>query len=412
MAANSRTGSVFGLGNGFRAGHVAGIEVRLDWSLVIVFVLIASTLAGGLFPAWHPDWSVAQSVLTALGAAVLFLVSVLLHELSHAIVGRRRGIGVRCITLFVFGGIAQMESEPKRWRDELWMTIVGPLTSMLIGGACLWIATAIAGREPDFEDPRRWLAGLGALPTLLVWLGQINLVLALFNLVPAFPLDGGRVLRATLWGVSGDLRRATRWASMGGQAFAWALMAVGFAIMMGADIPPFGGGLLSGLWLAFIGWFLNNAAVQSYRQLIVQETLRDLPVSRLMQTDLAVVPVDLEVERFVDEHLLRSPQQSFPVMSGDELAGLVTLDDVRRLERARWRDARLAEIMTPRGQLVTVNAQDDALEAIAALGRGQHSQGPVLDRGRLVGLLRLQDIPRWLALHDSGDEAPRHSFAR
>jgi len=211
---------------GIRLGRIAGIEVFADWSLLLIFFIIAFGLATGMFPAWHPEWPAALAWATALGAAALFLASVLVHGIG--------GIKVRRITLFMLGGMAHMEREPPTWRSELAMAAVGPVTSLVLGLAFLWLAGLFAGPlDVDLNDPSEALAQLSPLATLLLWLGPVNILLAVFNLVPGFPLDGGRVLRAILWGATGSLRRATRWASLGG------------------------------LWLMLIGWFLNNAALVS-----------------------------------------------------------------------------------------------------------------------------------------------------
>ncbi|MFA7386954.1 MAG: site-2 protease family protein, partial [Thiohalobacteraceae bacterium] len=242
------------MGNGFHLGRIAGIDVRVDWSLSIIFFLISFSLAVGLFPAWHPDWGPGISWLTALVAALAFFASVLAHELSHALVGRAQGIEVKRITLFIFGGMAHMENEPRAWKAELWMAIVGPITSLVLG--LLFLALTWSSLDPgtvDPENPAALFAALAPVPTVLLWLGNINIVLAVFNMVPGFPLDGGRVLRALLWGVTGDMRRATRWASQAGQMFAWILIGTGVAMMLGIQVPFFGSGVLPGLWLAFIG---------------------------------------------------------------------------------------------------------------------------------------------------------------
>src|SRR5690242_19429734 len=300
--------------------RIAGIDVTVDWSLLIIFALITTSLAAGLFPQWHPAWSPATSWLTALAAAVLFFVSVLAHELSHALVGRANGIRVKRITLFVFGGMAQMEQEPGRWPAELWMAIVGPITSLVIGIACV-LAAGAATLASDVPDLERFLASLDPGRTLLLWLGQINIVLALFNLVPAFPLDGGRVLRAVLWGATDDLRRATRWASALGQLFAGFLIAAGIAMVLGISLPYLGSGAANGVWLAFIGWFLNNAALMSYRQLLTRELLHDVPVGRLMIRQLETVWPDMPLDMLVSNFLVRSDQRAFPVLEGERLAG-------------------------------------------------------------------------------------------
>jgi Zn-dependent protease len=391
---------------GFRLGQVAGIEVQIDWSLLIVFVLISTSLALGLFPAWHPDWSAALSWLVALTAAVLFFGSVLAHELSHALVGRMQGITVRRITLFVFGGVAQLEREPHEWRAELWMAIVGPATSLALALVCLLAAAAFAGNVPiDMQDPQRVFAALGVLPTLLVWLGQVNLILALFNLVPGFPLDGGRVLRAVMWGLTGNLRRATRLASAAGQGFAWLLIGLGLSMMLGARVPFFGTGPIAGLWLAFIGWFLNNAALVSYRQLLVREALEDVPVSRLMLTRFAVVPPDMTVNALVQEHVLRSDQRVFPVLDRERLIGMVCLRDVHALDRAAWESTPVRDIMTPLERVTWVNPGQDALEALAVLAQKNVNQLPVIENGRVRGLVRREDILKWLSLYGEADAA-------
>ena len=263
-------------------------------------------------------------------------------------VGRALGIPVNRITLFIFGGMAHMEGEPPSWRSELGMAIVGPVTSLVLGFLFLWLAGAVAGPvEVDPEAPADALAALGPLATLLMWLGPINIMLGLFNLVPGFPLDGGRVLRAILWGATGDHLRATRWASRGGQAFAWLLMGLGLMMILGFRVPVFGAGLAGGLWLAFIGWFLNNAALVSYRQLLVRDALENVPVSRLMQTRFTSVAPDLKVASLVDEHLMPSGQRCFPVVQDGGFRGLVCLRDLQRRPRETWGSTTVEEIMTP-----------------------------------------------------------------
>ncbi len=390
-------------GHRLRVGHIAGIAVELDWSLLIIFTLITVALAIGLFPAWHPEWSAITAWVAGLGAATLFLLSVLAHEFAHALVGRRRGITIRQITLFVFGGMAHMDNEPQRWRDEFWMAIAGPLASLVIGATCLLLAGVLIGPvEFDPEAPEALLAELGLVPSVLLWLGQINIILAIFNMVPGFPLDGGRVLRALLWGMTGDMRRATRWASLGGQAFAWTLIGLGVAMAVGVQVPVFGAGLVGGLWLMFIGWFLNNAALVSYRQLVTRDALESVPVSRLMCTGLESVEASLPVERLVTQHLMHREQRAYPVTDAGRLAGLVTLRDVRALSSERWPETPVGQIMTPAERLVSVAPEDDAFEVLSLLGQRNLNQVPVLARDQVLGLVRREDIVRWLAL--LGDE--------
>jgi len=390
---------------GLRLGRIAGIEIAADWSLLIIFWLITFTLAVGVFPGWHPDWGAALSWATALAAALLFFASVLVHELSHALVGRAHGIVIRRITLFMFGGMAQMENEPSTWRAEFAMAIVGPLASLALGITFLGLAAIIsAPLDVDPDKPQEALAALAPLPTLLAWLGPVNIILAIFNLVPGFPLDGGRVLRAILWAVTGNLRLATRRASQAGQGFAWLLMASGFVMLLGVRVPLLGGGFLNGLWLALIGWFLNNAAVMSYRQLLMRESLADVPVARLMQTRFTRIDPQMRVSTLVDEHVMPSGQRSFPVEQDGRFLGMVCLSDLRKRERRAWEHTTVGEIMTPVAALVTVAPRHGSFETLALLAGHDLNQLPVVEDGRLIGLIRREDILKWLSLH--GEREP------
>jgi len=385
---------------GIRLGKVAGIEVAVDWSLLIIFWLIFFTLAWGVFPSWHPDWGFSLIAVTALAAAVLFFASVLVHELSHALVGRLNGIGFHRITLFMFGGMAHMEGEPPSWRAELAMAIVGPLTSLTIGATCIVLANLITGpMDVDLDNPRQALAALGPVPTLLVWLGPVNIIIGLFNLIPGFPMDGGRVLRSIIWAVSGDLRVATRLASLAGQAFAWLLIGTGLLMVFGFRVPFLGGGFLSGLWLMLIGWFLHSAAVTSYRQLLTRQLLEHVPVAKLMQTRVTQISPQMLISTLVDEHVMASGQRVFPVGDDEKVLGLVTLSDLRKRPREAWTKTAVADIMTPVGSLVSIAAQRDALDALALLGSHNLNQLPVIEGGRLLGLVRREDILKWMAIH-------------
>lgn len=396
-------GSPLGSPRGVRLGRVAGVEVSLDWSLLIVFALIAMALAGGLLPRWHPDWGQTKVLATAIAAAVLFLASILLHELAHAVVGRRLGVEIRRITLFVFGGMAHMEGEPRTWQAELGMAIAGPLASLGLGVLFLILAQVIAGPIPvDPEDPARSLAQVGPVATLLLWLGPVNIILGLFNLVPGFPLDGGRVLRAVLWGLTGDLTRSTLLAATVGQAFSWVLIGLGFAMMLGLRVPVFGSGALGGLWLALIGWFLGNAARQSWQGRLIEDRLGALPVSRVMHHDFRVVAPDLSVLELVDEGFLALSYRAYPVVANGELRGLVSLEDVRRLSRDQWAETRVADIMTPLDRLHAVGPADSASRALKLLAEQGFNQLPVVDRGRIRGLVTREDILKWLALSPQG----------
>lgn len=385
---------------GIRLFRIAGIDIWLDWSLLIIFFLVSASLGAGVFPTWHPDWSVAQSWLTAIAAAVLFLASVLIHEMSHAIVGRAHGMHIPRITLFIFGGMAHLEDEPRTWRVEFWMAIVGPVTSLVLGFLFVWAGSLAAGGiDLDTGNPRETLGQLGPLATLLLWLGPVNIILAVFNLVPGFPLDGGRVMRAVLWGMTGDLRRATRWASNAGRAFAWFLIACGIGMVLGVQLPIFGTGLVSGLWLALIGWFLHNAAVMSYQQLLIERSLKGMRVSDLMLGDVQTVSPGLAIREFVDDYVMGHDQRAWPVTEGGRLAGLVCLEDVRRRPRQEWDQTPLSAVMTPADELATVSPDEDAMQAMKLISQRNVNQLPVVENGRLAGLIRREDILRWLSLY-------------
>jgi CBS domain-containing protein len=253
------------------------------------------------------------------------------------------------------------------------------------------------------QDPNQALAGLGPIMTLLLWLGPINIILGVFNLIPGFPLDGGRILRSILWAVTGSLRNATRLASYVGQGIAWLMIVGGIAMVFGAEIPFFGSGLVSGLWLAFIGWFLNNASVQSYRQVVVQNLLEDLPVSAIMRREPPVVHPASPISSLVHDSVMGTDEHAFPVMDGERLVGIVCLHDVRNVERDRWESTPISAIMTPRESLVTTTPDEESDEALNKLQKGDHRQLPVLQQDHLVGLLRRRDIMRWLQLQADGD---------
>lgn len=384
---------------GLQLGRIAGVEVGLDWSLLIVFGLIAMALAGGVLPRWHPDWGQAKVLATALAAAVLFIASVLLHELAHAVVGRRFGVEVRRITLFVFGGMAHLEGEPRSWQAELAMAIAGPLASLGLGALCLILAQVIAGPIPvDPEDPARGLAQVGPIPTLLLWLGPVNIILGLFNLVPGFPLDGGRVLRAILWGATGDLTRSTRLAATVGLMFSWLLIGSGFAMILGMRVPIFGSGPVGGLWLALIGWFLGNAARQGWQGRVMEDRLGALPVTRVMHHDYLEVSPDMSVAELVDQGFLALSYRAYPVVEQGALRGLVSLEDVRALERGQWTGMRAADVMTPLGRLHTLGPTDSAFRAMGLLAETGVNQVPVVEEARLLGMVTREDILKWMAL--------------
>jgi Zn-dependent protease len=384
------------LGGGFRLGRIFGVDIHVDWSLLIIFALITVNLGAGLFPSWHPEWGLALHWTVALGAAILFFASVLAHELSHAVVGRAQGIPVRRITLFLFGGMAHMEAEPKSPKAEFLMAVVGPVVSILIGIVATVAGAALGGASPEelAESPEAALASVGPVASLLLWLGPINILLGVFNLVPGFPLDGGRVARSILWWATGDLMKATRWAAGAGRVFAWLLMGWGV-------VNLFGGAFVGGIWLLLIGWFLNNAARMSYEQLLVRHALEDVPVSRLMFRQPRTVEPGVTLDAFVRDHLMAGDQAAYPVVSGGTLEGLVTIHDLRRVPQQDWPHVIVAEIMTSAGDLVTLPPDADAEQALQELGKHDFGQLPVVEDNRVLGLVRRRDLVKWVALQRS-----------
>jgi Zn-dependent protease/predicted transcriptional regulator len=387
------------VGKGFRIGKAFGIDIRVDWSWLLIFVLTTWNL-GSAFGGLHPDWESAMTWGVAVVAALLFFASVLVHELAHSLVARARGIPVRSITLFMFGGVSNIQREPRSPGAEFWMAIVGPLTSLVLGGALAWVAGIGAGPpQAVVSNPRQVIAALGPLATLLGWLGSINFTLGLFNLIPGFPLDGGRMLRSLLWAATDDLRRATRWASWIGQGIAWLMIMAGIGMTFGVRVPFFGTGVGNGLWLAFIGWFLNSASVRSYQRVVVRDILEGVEVKRMMRSCPPTVPLGISISDLVHEHVMKTDDHAFPVMEDGRLVGLVTLEDVRALSREQWDSTFVREIMTPAEELVTVGPEADAAEALNKLMARDVRQLPVLERGSLTGCLRRRDIVKWLQLH-------------
>jgi Zn-dependent protease len=390
---------------GIRIGRVFGVDVSLDFTLLIVFFLVATSLGQGTLPRWHPDWSAGLVWTVALGAAVLFFASVLVHELSHALVAKAQGTKVRGITLFMLGGVAQIEDEPSTPAREFAMAIVGPLTSIVIGVVCTALGSHLAGRAATFADAHGAedaLRHVGPLGTLLLWLGPINLVLGVFNLVPGFPLDGGRVLRAMLWAATKDKVRASRWAAFVGQLFGWALTALGILMAFGSVFPVIGGGIVQGIWFVLLGFYLSNAARASIERVWAKGALEGVPVRALMLSRFDAVDADLTLEEFVNEHLLGSDQTCFPVQSGGRFVGLVSLPDVR-VARGDRQTRTVGSIMVPADRVEWVRPDTSAADALDELARRNVDQLAVVGRdGALVGLLRRRDIVQWLSFH-AGD---------
>jgi len=379
---------------GFKLGRIFGITIRIDWSWLFIFLLIAWDLAT-VFAQVHPGWTTWQAWLVALTAAVLFFGSVLAHELAHSLVARARGVPVRSITLFLFGGVSDIQREPPSPLAEFLITIVGPITSIVLGVVFILLSgVAIGPVDVVLASPFNLVGRLDPLTTLLLWLGPINILVGLFNLIPGLPLDGGRILRSILWAITHNLRRATHWASVVGQALAWLMIVLGVAMIFGVRVPFFGTGFISGLWLAFIGWFLNSAAAQSYQQVVIEDILAGVPVSQLMRADSLAVPDAISIGDLVQNYMMGTEDQSVPVVSGGQLVGLVTVEEVRKVPHQKWAMTTVAQIMTPADKIVEVTPDEDVVEALRELTQHEAAQLPVVRNGQMIGMVRRRDIAR------------------
>jgi len=359
-----------------RLGRIFGIEIGLHYSWLIIAVLIATSLAGHFSEA-NPNWEATTIWTTAIMTALLFFAAIILHELSHAAIARLRGLPVRSITLFAVGGIAQIGKEAADAKTEFWMGIAGPIMSALIGAVCFGIAWTL-GWSFVVEPATPMIA-------MLVWLGYINVGLAIFNMVPGFPMDGGRVLHAVIWWITGNAARATRTAAATGQVIAYGFILLGV-------LRFFGGAGISGLWIAFIGWFLLTAAQATTRQAEFIETFRGVRVADLMTRDCTSVDGNTNLQTFVHEFLLDTGRRCFLIIEKGEFIGLITLNEVKAIPQARWPFTTVYDVMVPLERLRTVTPETPVTEALEIIGRENIHQLPVVSNGRLEGMISRDQI--------------------
>lgn len=364
---------------GIRVARVLGFEIRLDLSWFVVFLLVLWTFAQSVFPARVPGHSTGVYGAMAFAGAVLFFGSVLLHELAHSAMARARGIPVEGITLFIFGGMARLRSDTENPKDEFLITVVGPLSSAAIGFALL--AFARLGVRWGIPETITGVADFLAI---------VNFILAAFNLIPGFPLDGGRLFRSLVWYITKDLRKATRWASYTGRGFGFVLIGLGI-------LNLFGGRLIGGMWLIFIGWFLAQAAEASYRQLILKRILEGVQAREAMTRTPETVRPDLTLRDIVDNYFLRRRYNAFPVEDEEgKLLGLVTLSQVKEVERDRWPITRVQDAMKRVCEAVTVRPQDTLAEVLSKLESAGVGRALVVENGRLEGVISRADVVQWL----------------
>ena len=373
---------------------VLGVGIRLDPSVALTFILITYSLATGILPAWHPAWSSALVWGTALVSSVLFFGSLLAHELSHALVARRFGIPVPRITLFLFGGMAEMESEARSPRAEFAMAIAGPLMSLLLAAGFLAVSSVIMGatsRQLFADDPSQAFASFSSMVTAGIWVGSINVVLALFNLIPGFPLDGGRVLRAGIWWWTGNRPLATRMAAGGGRLFGWMLMGWVWILLAQRDA--------SGLWTILVGWFLAHLAWESVRQDVMTMQLQAVSVRDVMRTPVGTVEGNASLTTFIDEHLQHNDQAIWPVLDGAVVTGLVGMREVIACAPQQRSGTRVRDIQQPLQKCIQVSTAATLTDVLPLLAPDSQSQVAVVDDGKVVGIVSSADVLRYIQLH-------------
>ncbi|MFL5663614.1 MAG: site-2 protease family protein [Ktedonobacteraceae bacterium] len=364
-----------------RLFKIAGINIDINFSWIIILVLLTWSLATGWFSVLYPGWSTATYWLVSLISALLLFVSVLLHELAHSLVARMRGLSVKSITLFIFGGVSNIEQEPTSPGIEFQMAFVGPLVSLLIGGIAYLLSLPLRG----FNSP---------LTAILSYLAVTNVLIGIFNLIPGFPLDGGRVLRSIIWKATGSLQRATRAATILGQVIAYLFILWGIWLF-------FGGTVFNGIWIGFIGWFLLVSAQSANSQTMLQSTLRGVTVGEVMNPTPITVPANISLQKLVDDYFLPRGLRSALVIQDDQLAGLITLGDIRHVPREQWELVPVGHVMIPLNRLHVVSPQQDLNDVLPLMVGQDVNQLPVMQNGRLVGLLSRDAIMRYLEVRRS-----------
>ncbi|MFQ5756052.1 MAG: M50 family metallopeptidase [Acidiferrobacterales bacterium] len=366
------------LESSFRLGTVAGIRIGVHFTWFVIFLLLAFSLTS-VFQAAHAEWGRGTALVTAITTSLVFFASIVLHELGHSLVAISRGIPVRAITLFIFGGVAQTEKDADSAATEFWIAIAGPTVSFLL--AVLFYLFAIYAQS--LSEP---------VAVACSWLAQINLAVALFNLLPGFPLDGGRVFRAIVWGITGDARRGMQWAFVGGKIVAHGLVLLGLFTVITT------GFLLNGLWLAAIGWFLLTAVEASARDFTLRQALRGVTASDIMEHDVPKVPAATSISDWIDHQVLTAGERASLVTENDRVVGLVTLTDSRKIGRTQWGSYRVRDVMTPAHDLRVVRPDTPIMEVMRLMHQFSFNQVPVgrdeaiegwIDRMRLLQIMQL-----------------------
>ena len=365
------------MGGSYRLLRVFGIDILVHWSWLVIFVLLTWWLSQGFFKDQYGDWTAGQRWAAAVVSALTFFASILLHELAHSLVAKREGLSVKSITLFIFGGVSALGSEPETPGQEFRVAIVGPIVSFILAGA-FGIAALVAH-----------LSDVGGSPpaAVVLYLAIVNGAVGVFNMLPGYPLDGGRVLRAVLWARGRNLLTATRRASLAGTFLAFGLIAFGvFSILTG--------NFIGGAWFIVIGWFLRNVSEASYQQQLYRNTLEGTKVGQLINRSFNSASPDINLNTLVQEYMLARSQRSVPIVVGMELLGLVTMRDLKRVPRDEWETTSVFRAMTPREKLHHVDAEEEITRALEIMAKENVNQLPVLEFGRFVGFVTRADVMR------------------
>jgi len=360
--------------------RVFGFEVKVDWSWLILGSLVVWSLATSLYPALYKGIDPAAYWVMAVAGAVGLFFSIVFHELWHSLVARKYGVHMRGITLFLFGGVSEMGEEPESPKAEFFLAVAGPVSSIVLAAVLLGLSYLLAGSGP-----------MTPVTGVLKILGYLNFMLAGFNLIPAFPLDGGRVLRAVLWGTWNDLRRATRVAASVGAGLGAALMALG-------ALQFFVGRSVGGLWTLIIGMFVSVAARSSYRQLLFRQALEGVPVRKFMAAEPVTLEPSISVEKLVEDYIYKYHHKLYPVVEGEKLVGCVTLDQIKGLGREEWASHSVGELARGCSPENTVGPDEDVMKALALMQRTGRSRLIVAEGGKLAGVIALKDIMGYIAL--------------
>jgi Zn-dependent protease/predicted transcriptional regulator len=365
------------MGRSFKIATIGGIQISINWSWLLAFAFFTWSLGAYYNNTFH-TWGSGTAYLVGALSTILLFVTVLLHELGHSFTARSLGLPVNSITLHIFGGVSSLTQEPKSPRIEFQITIAGPLVSLILAGVFYLLHAAVGGTSSE-------------VVAVLGYLASVNLILGIFNLIPAYPLDGGRVLHSIVWAVTGNMGRATRIATTVGKFFGYLFIAGGLieALVYGQ--------FASGIWLSFIGWFLTNAADASYQQAIMDQGLQHVDVGDVMDHVTTEVPPTAPVQSLVSNHFLDASRRAVPVQGTDgSLLGLVTLADLRHLAQADWPSTSVDVIMTPASKLRTITPTDSLRQAIQLMADNRYHQLPVMDDGRLVGMLDRNHVMQYL----------------